>query len=63
MKKRALISVSDKSGIVDFAKELIALDFEITSTGGTYKILHENEVPVTKVSDITGFPRDHERES
>lgn len=56
MKKRALISVSDKSGIVDFAKELIALDFEITSTGGTYKILHENEVPVSKVSDITGFP-------
>lgn len=37
MKKRALLSVSDKSGIVDLAKELIALDFEIVSTGGTKK--------------------------
>ncbi len=56
MKKRALISVSDKSGIVDFARELIALDFEIISTGGTCKHLQENGIPVIKVSDITGFP-------
>jgi len=56
MKKRALISVSDKSGIVDFAQEIVALDFEIISTGGTYKILQENGIPVIKVSDITGFP-------
>jgi len=56
MKKRALISVSDKSGIVDFARELIELDFEIISTGGTHKKLEENGVPVIKVSDVTGFP-------
>ncbi|MCD6328995.1 MAG: bifunctional phosphoribosylaminoimidazolecarboxamide formyltransferase/IMP cyclohydrolase, partial [Candidatus Cloacimonetes bacterium] len=56
MKKRALISVSDKSGIGDFARELIELDFEIISTGGTHKKLEENGVPVIKVSDVTGFP-------
>ena len=56
MKKRALISVSDKSEIVDFARELIKLDFEILSTGGTCKILQENGVPVIQVSDVTGFP-------
>ena len=56
MKKRALISVSDKSGIVDFAKELAALDVEIISTGGTKKLLEENNIPVMSVSDVTGFP-------
>ncbi|WP_203364325.1 bifunctional phosphoribosylaminoimidazolecarboxamide formyltransferase/IMP cyclohydrolase [Bacillus sp. REN10] len=56
MKKRALISVSDKSGIVDFAKELAALDIEIISTGGTKKMLEEANVPVMSVSDVTGFP-------
>ena len=54
--KRALISVSDKTGIVDFAKDLTALGVEIISTGGTYKLLKENDVPVIEVSDVTGFP-------
>ncbi|MBN2016567.1 MAG: bifunctional phosphoribosylaminoimidazolecarboxamide formyltransferase/IMP cyclohydrolase [Candidatus Cloacimonetes bacterium] len=56
MKKRAVISVSDKTGIVDFARKLVNLDFEIISTGGTYKELQENGIPVIKVSDVTGFP-------
>ncbi|MDQ0215576.1 phosphoribosylaminoimidazolecarboxamide formyltransferase/IMP cyclohydrolase [Oikeobacillus pervagus] len=56
MKKRALISVSDKSGIVDFAKELVALGYEILSTGGTKKALEENNVPVIGVEAVTGFP-------
>ncbi len=56
MKKRALLSVSDKSGIVDFAKQLDELGYEIVSTGGTAKILTENGVAVTGISDITGFP-------
>ncbi|HWI46642.1 MAG TPA: hypothetical protein VNU45_00285, partial [Rummeliibacillus sp.] len=47
MGKRALISVSDKSGILEFAKELEALDYEILSTGGTKKHLQENGVTVT----------------
>ncbi len=54
--KRAIISVSDKSGIVDFAKDLAALGVEIISTGGTYKLLKENGLAVTEVSDLTGFP-------
>jgi phosphoribosylaminoimidazolecarboxamide formyltransferase/IMP cyclohydrolase len=54
--RRAIISVSDKTGLVDFARELIALGFDIVSTGGTFKELHEAEVPVTRISDITGFP-------
>ena len=56
MKKRALISVSDKSGVVELAKELEALGYEIISTGGTHKILAENGVKVIGISDITGFP-------
>lgn len=48
--------MSDKTGLVDFARELIALGFDIVSTGGTFKELHEAEVPVTRISDITGFP-------
>ena len=56
MKKRAIISVSDKSGVVDFARELSSLGFEILSTGGTAKILNEADIPCTGVSDITGFP-------
>jgi len=56
MGKRALISVSDKTGIKEFASELIKRDFEIISTGGTAKILSEAGLPVTNVSDITGFP-------
>ena len=54
--KRALISVSDKAGILDFAKELNKLDVEILSTGGTAKLLRENGVEVKEVSDYTGFP-------
>ncbi|HZK88454.1 MAG TPA: bifunctional phosphoribosylaminoimidazolecarboxamide formyltransferase/IMP cyclohydrolase [Anaerovoracaceae bacterium] len=53
---RALISVFDKSGIIDFAKELKKLGIEIISTGGTHKILEENGVNVTGISDVTGFP-------
>ncbi len=54
--KRALISVSDKTGIVEFAKELKNFGVEIISTGGTAKVLQENGIEVTKVSDVTGFP-------
>lgn len=55
-KKRALISVSDKNGIVEFARELIELGFEIVSTGGTKKALAEGGVPVIGISDVTNFP-------
>ncbi len=54
--KRALISVSDKTGIVDLGRELSKLGVEILSTGGTAKLLAENDVNVTEVSDYTGFP-------
>lgn len=54
--KRALISVSNKAGIVDFARGLEELGYEIISTGGTYKVLKEAGCKVLKVSDITGFP-------
>ena len=53
---RALISVSDKNGIIEFAKELEKLGIEIVSTGGTHKILEENGIKVTGISDVTGFP-------
>jgi len=54
--RRALISVSDKTGVVDFARELAALGVEILSTGGTYKLLRDNNVPAVEVADYTGFP-------
>ncbi|MFR9514269.1 MAG: bifunctional phosphoribosylaminoimidazolecarboxamide formyltransferase/IMP cyclohydrolase [Rikenellaceae bacterium] len=54
--KRALFSVSDKSGLVEFAKELVALGWEIIATGGTMKLLAESGVAVINISDITGFP-------
>ena len=54
--KRALISVSDKKGVVEFARELVSLGYEIISTGGTEKELVKNGVKVLNVSDITGFP-------
>jgi phosphoribosylaminoimidazolecarboxamide formyltransferase / IMP cyclohydrolase len=54
--KRALISVSNKAGIVEFAKFLAAQGVEILSTGGTAKLLAENDVRVTEVGDYTGFP-------
>lgn len=56
MKKRALISVSDKSGVAEFAQKLAELGFEILSTGGTKKALQAAGVPVIGVSDVTGFP-------
>ncbi|WP_053361446.1 bifunctional phosphoribosylaminoimidazolecarboxamide formyltransferase/IMP cyclohydrolase [Bacillus sp. FJAT-27251] len=56
MMKRALLSVSDKNGIVEFARELEQLGFEIVSTGGTKKALAEGGVPVVGVSEVTGFP-------
>lgn len=54
--KRALISVSDKTGILDFAKELNKFGVEILSTGGTAKLLRDNNIPVKEVSEYTGFP-------
>ncbi len=54
--KYALISVSDKTGIVDFAKNLISLGYKIISTGGTAKILTENKIPAVPIQKITGNP-------
>jgi len=56
VKKRALLSVSDKTGIVEFAKSLKELGFKILSTGGTLKTLADDGIDVVSVSDITGFP-------
>jgi phosphoribosylaminoimidazolecarboxamide formyltransferase/IMP cyclohydrolase len=53
---RALISVSDKNGIVDFARALRELNIELLSTGGTFRLLKENNISVTEVSDYTNFP-------
>ncbi|ROH86328.1 bifunctional phosphoribosylaminoimidazolecarboxamide formyltransferase/IMP cyclohydrolase PurH [Pseudomethylobacillus aquaticus] len=54
--KRALISVSDKTGIIELAQALNALGVEILSTGGTAKLFREQQIPVIEVSDYTGFP-------
>lgn len=56
MKKRALISVSDKTGIVEFARELAGLGYEIVSTGGTHRALEAAGIPVIGISEITKFP-------
>ena len=56
MAKRALISVSDKSGAVEFARGLSGLGFEIISTGGTARVLQAAGLPVQEVSAVTGFP-------
>ena len=53
---RALISVSDKKGVVEFSRALSELGVELISTGGTASLLRENKIPVKDVSDITGFP-------
>ena len=53
---RALISVSDKTGVVDFAKGLRALGWEVIATGGTMKLLSDSGVEVINISDVTGFP-------
>ncbi len=54
--RRALISVSDKTGIVEFARELHNAGIEILSTGGTYRLLQENDIAAIEISDYTGFP-------
>ena len=56
MKKRALISVSDKTGIVEFARVLIESGYEIISTGGTEEVLKNNNIDVINISDVTDFP-------
>ena len=56
MPKRALISVSKKDGLVDFARFLVDKGVEILSTGGTYKLLKENNISVVEISAFTGFP-------
>jgi phosphoribosylaminoimidazolecarboxamide formyltransferase/IMP cyclohydrolase len=56
MKRRALISVSDKRGVAAFARRLHRMGFEIISTGGTAKTLQENRIPVIPVSEVTGEP-------
>ena len=53
---RALISVSDKTGIVEFAKELISLGVQIISTGGTYNTLKNEGLNIIGISEVTGFP-------
>ncbi|MEE4353046.1 MAG: hypothetical protein V2J25_09275 [Desulfatiglans sp.] len=54
--KNAIISVTDKAGIVEFGKSLTAFGVDILSTGGTAKALREGGIPVTDISDYTGFP-------
>src|SRR5689334_9576286 len=54
--RRVLISVTDKTGIIDFARALNELGAEIVSTGGTARMIRENGVPVRDVSEVTGFP-------
>ncbi len=56
MKKIALISVSDKTGIVEFASQLEKLNIQILSTGGTYDLLKKSNLSPIKVSDFTGYP-------
>ncbi|MDO9198500.1 MAG: bifunctional phosphoribosylaminoimidazolecarboxamide formyltransferase/IMP cyclohydrolase, partial [Rhodoferax sp.] len=56
MSMNALLSVSDKTGIVEFAQALHALGIKLISTGGTAKLLAEQGLPVTEVAELTGFP-------
>src|SRR5690606_25549231 len=53
---RALLSVFDKLGMVDFAKGLSAAGVELVSTGGTHKLIHDSGLPVREIADLTGFP-------
>ena len=57
--KRALISLSDKTGAVGFAQALNSLGVEILSTGGTAKLLADAGIPVIEVADYTGFPENY----
>ena len=54
--KRAILSVSDKSGLLDLGRGLVARGFELVSTGGTARTLADAGLPVVNVSEITGFP-------
>ena len=54
--RRALVSVYDKEGVVDFARGLTELGVQIISTGGTARLFKEQGVPVTEVEEVTGFP-------
>ncbi|HVR15138.1 MAG TPA: hypothetical protein VMS25_02170, partial [Candidatus Limnocylindrales bacterium] len=54
--ERALISVSEKKGIVEFSRALAELNIELVSTGGTAALLRDNKIPVKDVSELTGFP-------
>ena len=56
LKKLALLSVSDKTKIVELAKSLIELNYEIIATGNTAKMISQSKLKVTEISDITGFP-------
>src|ERR687889_8380 len=56
MRRRALVSVSDKRGVAAFARRLHRMGFEIISTGGTARTLEESKVPVVPVSEVTGAP-------
>ena len=54
--RRALLSVSDKTDLIPFARALVALEVEIISTGGTARVLRDAGLPVKDVSDLTGLP-------
>src|SRR6202140_2381811 len=54
--QRAILSVTDKSGLVDFARKLAAFGVELVSTGGTAKLLRDSGIEVKDISDLTGFP-------
>ena len=54
--QRAILSVTDKTGIVDFARQLHELGVELISTGGTAKMIREAKVPVKDISELTNFP-------
>jgi phosphoribosylaminoimidazolecarboxamide formyltransferase / IMP cyclohydrolase len=54
--QRAILSVTDKTGLVDFARKLVSLGIELISTGGTAKLLRDSGIPVKDISELTGFP-------
>src|SRR5882762_8232569 len=54
--QRAILSVTDKSGLVDFARKLVAFGVELVSTGGTAKLLRDSGIAVKDISELTGFP-------
>ena len=54
--KRALLSVSDKTGLAEFARALAGLGVQLLSTGGTHRLLRDAGIPAREVSEVTGFP-------